>query len=38
MTATVRPAPDKPRAAIAAAVSPYGLDLRDDRRNPATGV
>jgi len=34
MRATVRPPPDKPRPAIAATASPYGLRLRDDRRNP----
>src|SRR6202035_901127 len=34
MPATVRPPPDEPRPAIAAAASPYGLRLRDDRRIP----
>jgi len=34
MRATVRPPPDKPRPAIAATASPYGLRLSDDRRNP----
>ena len=33
---TVRPPPDDPAPAIAAAASPYGLGLRDDRRNPLT--
>src|SRR6202035_877882 len=34
MPATVRPPPDEPRPAIAAAASPYGLRLRDDSRIP----
>ena len=33
MPATVRLPPDEPRPAIAAAASPYGLGLRDDRPN-----
>jgi len=35
MPTTLTAPPDKPHPAIAATASPYGLGLRDDRRNPA---
>ena len=35
MPATLRPPPDKPRRRSPLRHSPYGLGLRDDRRNPS---